>query len=194
MKINCFVCVEYTPLYYNRREYVSGFTGSAGTAVVLRNEAALFTDGRYHNQASIELDSSVWTLMKQGLKGVPSPTEYLQKTLHSGAVVGIDPWVHNADMGKRKILIYKLAYVTPFLIIRVICLTVKRLIKAMEEKGINVKLLSSNLIDQIWNSDREPLSPDAIRIHDLAYGGLSVSGTCIRWLPAQFKLFLTKLS
>ena len=60
--IDCFVIPtedphmsEYTALYYNRREYISGFTGSAGTAIVTQNQALLFTDGRYHNQASLEL-------------------------------------------------------------------------------------------------------------------------------------------
>jgi hypothetical protein len=90
---------EYTPLYYNRREFISGFTGSAGTAMVLKDQAVLFTDGRYHNQASIELNSDHWTLMKQGIKGVPTPMEYLSKSLSPGSTVGIDPWVHNAGAG-----------------------------------------------------------------------------------------------
>ena len=56
---------EYTAPYFNRREYISGFTGSAGTAVVTHEAALLFTDGRYHTQAEKEL-SDEWTLMRVG--------------------------------------------------------------------------------------------------------------------------------
>jgi len=65
----------------------------------LKDKAALFTDGRYHNQASLELDKDCWTLMKQGIKGVPSPIEFIQTSLQPGSVLGIDPWLHNAESG-----------------------------------------------------------------------------------------------
>ena len=68
---------EYTAPWYARREYLSGFTGSAGTAVVTQDSAALFTDGRYHNQAALELDDKHWQLMKSGLQGVPSIQQYV---------------------------------------------------------------------------------------------------------------------
>lgn len=76
-QVDCFIVPtddphmsEYTALHYNRREWLSGFTGSAGTAVVTQTDALLFTDGRYHNQAELELPKDHWTLMRQGLKEV----------------------------------------------------------------------------------------------------------------------------
>ncbi len=63
-----------------RCAYISGFTGSAGLAVVSLHAAALFTDGRYFLQASQQLDPN-WTLMKSGLPDVPTWQEYLVKVL-----------------------------------------------------------------------------------------------------------------
>ena len=61
-----------------RREFISGFTGSAGTAVVTPTKALLWTDGRYHLQASQQLDEN-WTVMKDGLPNVPKLEEWLSK-------------------------------------------------------------------------------------------------------------------
>lgn len=55
--------------------YISGFSGSAGTAVITHDKAALATDGRYFNQASKQLDSN-WELLKQGLEEVPTWQEW----------------------------------------------------------------------------------------------------------------------
>ena len=57
-------------------EYISGFSGSAGTAVITLDKAVLATDGRYFNQASKQLDSN-WELLKQGLEDVPTWQEWL---------------------------------------------------------------------------------------------------------------------
>ncbi|KAG2219136.1 hypothetical protein INT45_000508 [Circinella minor] len=81
---------EYTAECDNRRAWISGFTGSAGCAVVSQDAAALFTDGRYFLQASQEL-SGDWTLMKQGMPGVPNWKEYIIKDLPQGSRIGIDP-------------------------------------------------------------------------------------------------------
>lgn len=62
---------EYIARCDARREHISGFSGSAGTAVVTLEKAALATDGRYFNQASKQLDSN-WVLLKQGLEDVPT--------------------------------------------------------------------------------------------------------------------------
>jgi Xaa-Pro aminopeptidase len=66
---------EYIAPCDARREYISGFSGSAGTAVVTLERAALATDGRYFNQASKQLDAN-WTLLKQGLEDVPTWQEW----------------------------------------------------------------------------------------------------------------------
>lgn len=64
---------EYVQDRDKRREFISGFKGSAGTAVITHDKALLWTDGRYYNQASQELDPiSSWTLMKDGLLDTPT--------------------------------------------------------------------------------------------------------------------------
>lgn len=81
---------EYVGEYFKVREYLSGFTGSAGTLVVLEHEAALWTDGRYFLQAEEQLAGSGITLMKSGEPGVPKIEEYLEQKLPRGAVIGFD--------------------------------------------------------------------------------------------------------
>ncbi|KAG0045627.1 hypothetical protein BGZ83_009130 [Gryganskiella cystojenkinii] len=85
---------EYVAECDDRRAYISGFTGSAGLAVVTLEQAALFTDGRYFLQASQELDSN-WTLMKSGMPNVPTWQEFLIN-LPPGSRIGIDPLVFTA--------------------------------------------------------------------------------------------------
>ncbi|KAJ1342840.1 hypothetical protein BSLG_002499, partial [Batrachochytrium salamandrivorans] len=83
---------EYLAPCDARRSYISGFTGSAGLAVVTTDRAALWTDGRYYLQASQQLDSN-WELQKAGLPDVPSKEEWLVKVLAKGSRVAIDPEV-----------------------------------------------------------------------------------------------------
>lgn len=81
---------EYVGAYFKAREYLSGFTGSAGTLLVLKESAALWTDGRYFLQAREELKGSGITLMESGEPGVPTLGEYLAKTITKGQKVGFD--------------------------------------------------------------------------------------------------------
>ena len=81
---------EYVNDYFKCREYVSGFTGSAGTLIVTMEEAKLWTDGRYFIQAAAQLSGSGIDLMKIGEPGVPTITEYLEKTLSKEQVLGFD--------------------------------------------------------------------------------------------------------
>ncbi|ETN65044.1 xaa-pro aminopeptidase [Anopheles darlingi] len=80
---------EYLAARDERRAFVSGFDGSAGTAVVTESEALLWTDGRYYQQAAKQLDSN-WTLMKEGLPSTPSIDAWLAKILQPGSRVGVD--------------------------------------------------------------------------------------------------------
>ncbi|KAL4817111.1 hypothetical protein BDW67DRAFT_175036 [Aspergillus spinulosporus] len=81
---------EYIAPCDGRREFISGFSGSAGTAIISLNEAALSTDGRYFNQAAKQLDNN-WTLLKRGVEGVPTSQECLSDALQkSGAsLIGV---------------------------------------------------------------------------------------------------------
>ena len=81
---------EYVGDYFKCREYISGFTGSAGTLVVTGDSAALWTDGRYFLQAADQLSGSTIELMKMGEKDVPEIPEYIAERLPARAKVGFD--------------------------------------------------------------------------------------------------------
>lgn len=81
---------EYVSGYFKVREYFSGFTGSAGELLVGREEALLWTDGRYFVQAALELKGTGITLMKQRVEGVPSIEEYLALHMTGGQTLAFD--------------------------------------------------------------------------------------------------------
>ena len=83
---------EYIAPCDARREFISNFTGSAGTAVVTLKEAALWTDGRYFLQADAQLDKAHWVMMKDRLAGTLTIGEWLNQVLSSGSRVGADPY------------------------------------------------------------------------------------------------------
>ena len=92
---------EYTGAYFHCRAWLTGFTGSAGTAVVTKDWAGLWTDGRYFLQAADQLAGSGFTLMKQREKGVPEIPEWLEKNLEEGMVLGFDGRSMTSGNGKR---------------------------------------------------------------------------------------------
>ena len=81
---------EYIDIYFKGREYLSGFTGSAGVLVIFKDEACLWTDGRYHIQAEKQLKGSEVKLFKQGNLGVPTYKEYIVSKLAEDSKIGID--------------------------------------------------------------------------------------------------------
>jgi Xaa-Pro aminopeptidase len=85
-----FHASEYVCDYFKCREYMSGFTGSAGQMVVMMNQVALWTDGRYFIQAEEQLKGTGIELMKMGEKGVPSIKDYLYEKLNKSQVLGYD--------------------------------------------------------------------------------------------------------
>ncbi|GAA5901184.1 aminopeptidase P [Sporobolomyces salmoneus] len=125
---------EYLAECDERRAWISGFTGSAGTAIVHKQEALLWTDGRYHQQAAQEI-SSEWTLFKQGLPNVPSWTEFLSTSSHSsklfpsGSRLGLDP---------------NLLSITEY----------NSLLPSLELRGISLVPIEENLVDQVWGEER----------------------------------------
>ena len=92
---------EYVGEYFACRKYITGFTGSAGTAVVTMDEAGLWTDGRYFVQAAGELEGSGVTLRKMGVEGVPTILEYLKETVPEGGTLGFDGRVVNELWGEE---------------------------------------------------------------------------------------------
>ncbi|MBU1238134.1 aminopeptidase P family protein, partial [Myxococcota bacterium] len=122
---------EYVPAFWERRKFLSGFTGSAGDVVVTGQRAALFTDSRYFIQAALELDGSTIELMKVGQPGTPSPQAWLIANLSPGDVVGIDPRLHTATGALA-------------------------LEQELEAAGISLVSIDDNLVDEIWEEQPEP--------------------------------------
>ena len=81
---------EYAGDYFKEREFITGFTGSAGTAVISEDEAVLFTDGRYYVQSERQLEGTTIRLMRMGSEGVPTLTEYCRNMLKEGYTIGFD--------------------------------------------------------------------------------------------------------
>lgn len=141
---------EFIADCYARREYISGFTGSAGTAVITKDKAALWTDGRYFLQAEQQLNSS-WILMRAGNLGVPTTSEWLNGVLTPGSRIGIDPFLFSSDASEE-------------------------LKEAISKKNHElVYLYDINLVDEIWKEARPKALNKPIRVHDLKYAGLDVS-------------------
>ncbi|KAF5782051.1 putative hydrolase [Helianthus annuus] len=141
---------EYIAECYMRRAYISGFTGSAGTAVVTSHKAALWTDGRYYLQAEKQLSSS-WTLMRSGSSGVPSTAEWLNDVLADGSRIGIDPFLFSSD-------------------------AVNELKESVAKSNHElVYLYGVNLVDEIWKEARPLPTSKPIRVHELKYAGVDAS-------------------
>ncbi|XP_073270444.1 aminopeptidase P2 [Primulina huaijiensis] len=141
---------EFIAECYARRSYISGFTGSAGTAIVTKDKAALWTDGRYFLQAEQQLTSG-WILMRAGNLGVPTTSEWLNNVLVPGCRIGIDPFLFSSNAADE-------------------------LKEAVSEKNHElVYLYDINLVDEIWKPSRPKPPKKHIRVHDLKYAGLDVS-------------------
>lgn len=91
---------EYVGEYFKCREFITGFTGSAGTAVFTKDEAGLWTDGRYFIQAGMELEGSGVELRKMGEPGVPTVYEYVKSVLPENGTIGFDGRVISIGEGE----------------------------------------------------------------------------------------------
>ena len=137
---------EYLADYYKTREFISGFTGSAGTAVVTLKEAKLWTDSRYFLQANKELANSEFELMKMGVEGYPSLLEYLDENIPEFGKIGFD--------GQ--------------------CYSVTGYKELSENMGARVLVSDLDYISKIWE-DRPALPKDKVWIHEEKYSGQSLS-------------------
>ena len=91
---------EYVDDYFKCRQYISGFTGSAGTFLAGCEEGWLWTDGRYFTQAEGQISSDI-TLMKQGVSSVPTILEFLKEHLQEGDTLGVNGFTISASYGKK---------------------------------------------------------------------------------------------
>lgn len=139
-----FHCSEYVGEYFKCRKYITGFTGSAGTAVITQKEAGLWTDGRYFIQAAAQLQGTGVTLFKIGEEGVPTIEEYLEKNMTDGQCLGFDGRTLTAAKGEE-------------------------LEKQMTRKGVSIAC-HMDLVGEIWK-DRPALSCESAWSVDLKYVG-----------------------
>ena len=86
---------EYVGEYFKARKFITGFTGSAGTAVITKEEAGLWTDGRYFVQAKKQLKDSTVTLFPMGEENVPTVAEFIKEKLPGKGCIGFDGRVVN---------------------------------------------------------------------------------------------------
>ena len=144
---------EYVGDYFKSREFMSGFTGSAGTLIISMDEAGLWTDGRYFIQAENELKDSGIKLFKMGEEGVPTIEEYLLEKLPKNSTLGFDGRVMSVKEGQS--LANKLAF-----------------------KGINIEY-KYDLVNDIWE-DRCSLPTEKAFLLGVEYSGESFSDKLYR--------------
>lgn len=135
---------EYVGEHFKARRFITGFTGSAGTAVITMTEAGLWTDGRYFVQAENQLKGSTVTLYRMGEEGVPKVDEFIADKLPEGGCLGFDGRVVNGTWGKK-------------------------LEKIASEKQASLHV-NEDLIDLIW-SDRPALSKEPLFLLEEKYTG-----------------------
>ena len=133
---------EYVPPSEERLAWLTGFTGSAGLAIVLAKEAAVFVDGRYTLQAAKQVDTHAWAITSLV---DPPPERWLAEHLRAGDRLGYDPWLHTSA-------------------------AVERLAKACAKADAELIPVDSNPVDSIW-TDRPapPLGP--VTIHGATFAG-----------------------
>ena len=135
---------EYVGEHFKARQFITGFTGSAGTAVITMKEAGLWTDGRYFVQAAQQLEGTTVELRKIGEEGVPTIEEYLEQTLSDGDIIGFDGRVVDGAWGAK-------------------------LLEIAQKKNGGV-YVDEDLIDIIWE-DRPAMPKEPVMIFDIKYTG-----------------------
>jgi Xaa-Pro aminopeptidase len=137
---------EYLPASEERFAWLTGFTGSAGAAVVLAERAALFVDGRYTVQAATQVDAKVFSI--EHLVEKP-PEQWLEQNLKSGSKLGYDPWLHTADGAEK-------------------------LKKACAMAGADLVPVDNNPIDALW-TDRPAPPSGPVTLRDIKLAGESAT-------------------
>lgn len=139
---------EYVGEHFKARKFITGFTGSAGTAVITMTEAGLWTDGRYFVQAERQLEGSTVTLYRMGEEGVPTVDEFLAEKLPENGCLGFDGRVIGGTWGRR--------------------------MEKLAEKKNGTIHCNEDLIDIIWE-DRPALSKEPAFILEEKYAGKSTA-------------------
>jgi Xaa-Pro aminopeptidase len=135
---------EYLPASEARLAWLTGFTGSAGAAIVLAERAVLFVDGRYTVQAAAQIDAKLFVI--EHLIDSPPP-QWLEQNLKNGARLGYDPWLHTAESADR-------------------------LRKACATAGAELVAVDNNPIDALW-TDRPAPPAGPVSLRDIKFAGES---------------------
>tara|TARA_R110000824_G_scaffold390760_15_gene587929 strand:- start:27241 stop:29049 length:1809 start_codon:yes stop_codon:yes gene_type:complete len=138
---------EYVPPHAERLRWLTGFSGSAGLAIVLADKAAIFIDGRYTLQVRSQSDINIFD--PKHLIEEP-PAKWVEANLPKGAKLAYDPWLHTID-------------------------AVARFKAAAEKAGGTFVPVESNPLDAVW-SDQPSVPAAPITPHDLKYAGEAASG------------------
>ena len=144
---------EYVGEHFKARKFITGFSGSAGTAVITKTEARLWTDGRYFIQATAQLEGTTVELMKMGEPGVPELNAYIEEVLKEGETLGFDGRVVSVGEGEGYAAIAR-----------------------KKNAKVNYQV---DLIDEIWK-DRPVLSEEPAFDLDVKYAGETVAGKLAR--------------
>lgn len=139
---------EYVGEFFKARAYITGFTGSAGTAVITKDEAGLWTDGRYFLQAENQLEGSDIKLFKMGNPEVPTIEEYLENKMPMGGKLGFDGRLIAVQEGRK-------------------------FVEVLSNKDISVEY-SHDLVSEVWK-DRPDIAREPVFILDEKYSGESTS-------------------
>ncbi|MGB1547102.1 MAG: aminopeptidase P family protein [Alphaproteobacteria bacterium] len=133
---------EYVPRAANRLAWLTGFTGSAGLAIVLQEKAAIFVDGRYTLQVREQVATDRFTPLH--LTEDP-PAAWLKAALKPGARIGFDPWLWTPS-------------------------GIKAFARSCEEAKAELVPCEENPLDRVWQ-DRPPMPISPVRVHDLFFAG-----------------------
>lgn len=136
---------EYIPDHWKGREFISGFNGSAGTAVVTMKSAALWTDSRYFIAAEEQLKGTEFKLMKLKIEGTPTIAEWIGKECEAGAEIGLDGTCSSAN-------------------------TVKELIADLRYQGGITLRTNLDPLKLIW-TNRPPIPQNPVEIFPIEYAG-----------------------
>ena len=139
---------EYVPVMWERRKWLSGFTGSAGDLAITLKKTGLWTDSRYFLQAEQQLQGSGIDLFKIGIPGVPTIPQWLKKELKAEDKVGFDPRLFSYN-------------------------ETQKLKSFLKEWRIKLTPIEKNLIDNIWQ-DQPPFPKNQIKPHPKKYAGRSI--------------------
>ncbi len=149
---------EYIPASAERLKWLTGFSGSAGLAIVTRKAACLFTDGRYSVQAKAETDVAAFEI---SLTPRAKIADWIAANLAKGQTLGFDPWLHTGS-------------------------EISRLTAALSAKGIKTKALAKNPIDQLWGKARPKPPSGHVSIQPATLAGRSAQDK-ITQLQKQLK-------